>query len=478
MKKRTRKLTSLLAAAAMGISMMSVMPMEASAANNSKFTNATATFTYSIQNGAAEISDVAPKNVKNAYGEIRIDVPATINGFPVVLGSYAFYRMNNPIAVNCMNVSGIKSRAFFLCNGLSEIILRSNCKNIASSAFYDCDNLKRVMLQGNSYAVEDDSSLTIESYAFTDCGNLEYLSFGCRDDIIIKPNAFYGSMKLKNFDRTKASFDHCSMYVQPGAFNGTGIVNNANAVKNVSAMANKNGRYNCGDAKKMLGNVVIVNLLVNTTDLPYYTYGPAYGANYGAGYNSWLLEEEAKKYGANLEIQNISAKINSQMTSGEVQSCGNFTSKDVCLQGLKNEFSFLSGCTTMAQATQTLKQHYNADQLAYVVNLNGDAGSFAYSFMNAREYAVVFSKSTVSYNNDHVWMHEVCHLFGAMDVYESRVNNGTYTSTYLNHDIMFHNEPNVGWFTACNLGWTDTVLTEDFNAVVRNDNASVWIDRD
>ena len=478
MKKHARRITSLVAAAAMSTAMVSVMPMEASAATNQTYSNNTATFTYSIKDGTAEISDVAPKNVTNAYGEITINVPATINNYPVVLGSYSFYRMNSPIAVDCMNVSAIKSKAFFVCNGLSEIILRSNCKNIASSAFYDCDNLKRVMLQGSSFAVEDGSSLTIESYAFTDCGNLDYLSFGCRDDIIIKPNAFYGSMKLKNFDRTKASFDHCSLYVQPGAFNGTGIVNNSNAVKSASYMASHNGRYNCGDGKKMVGNVLIVNLLVNATDLPAYTYGSSYGANYGAGYNSWLLEEEAKKYGANLDIQTISATVSSKMKASEIKSCGDFTSRAVCLEGLKREYSFLSGCSSMTQATQALKQHYNADQIAYVVNLNADEGSFAYSFMQSKEYAVVFSKSTVSYNNGHVWMHEVCHLFGAMDVYEGRVNNDSYTSTYLNHDIMYHNEPNVGWFTACNLGWTDTVLAEDYNAVVRNDNSAVWIDRD
>lgn len=482
MKKRICKIASFIAAASLSASLVTQMPMSASAAPTYYYYNdtySTIQYTLTTVNGEAraEITKVTSKDWVNSSGNVFIYIPTRLSGRPVSFGSYAFQQMNTPFEINATDIREIKSYAFYNCKGLKEFYVSQKTTNIANSAFYGCTNLEKAIFQGYQYSVNDDSSLTIETNAFRTCTALNTISFGCRDDIIIKTNAFNGCKNLKNFDRFKASNDHSSMYVQSGAFNGTGIVSNSNAVKSASFMASHNGRYNCGDAKKMVGNVLIMNLLVNATDLPSYDSNSSYGVYYGAGYNSSLLEGEARKYGVSLDIQAVGATINTNMKASEIAGCGNFTSSNVCRDGLKNKFSFLSGCTNMDQVTAALKQHYNADQIAYVVNLNANQGCYAYSFMGSKEYAVVYSKCSVSYNNAHVWLHEVCHLFGAMDEYEGRVNNSSYTSTYMNHDAMFHNEPNIGWFTACNIGWTDTVLTEDYNAVVR-DGAAGWIDYD
>ena len=469
MKKRTHKIASLITAASLSASLAAQMPMSVSAAAYLTYSNATATFTYSIKNGTAEISDVSPKNVKNGYGQISIDVPAKINNYPVVLGTYSFYRMNAPMDVDCMNVSEIKSKAFFNCNGLSEIILRQNCKKIASNAFYNCDSLKRIMLQGSSYAVNDGSSLTIESYAFNDCNNVDYLSFGCRDDIIIKPNAFYGSTRLKSFDRTKASFDHTSMYVQAGAFNGTGIVNNPDALVSSSLVRSKIFWSNIGWSRKLEGKVLVVDLVTQTPDAPY--YDETRPTNRTA-HNCRLLEREAAKYGVNLNITNISAKVTTSKNSWEIDGRNTFLSEaeyDV-LQGLKAKFSFLSNCYDIDTATNRLKMWYNVSEIAYVVDINKDKQCCAWPNTD-REYCVVYDRNSNGVNNganhETVVMHELAHLFGAPDVYNNGITvNPSYTKTYMKNDMMHDNLENVGWYTACTLGWTDSALKEDAVAVM------------
>ncbi|MCR4761582.1 MAG: leucine-rich repeat domain-containing protein [Oscillospiraceae bacterium] len=469
MKKPFRNMTSLVSAAVMCAAFAAQMQVSASAAGNF-CENETARFKYTIRDNTAEITDVAGKGFTDETGRLCINVPSEIEALPVVIGSFAFSEMNEPVQINCADVTAIRNNAFFCCSGISEFVVGKKCEKISPCAFYDCDNLESVLFDGSETAVEDDSRLEIESYAFNNCDNLRSIQFKCRDDIIIKPKAFYGCMNLKDLDENSVSQDHSSLYVQEGAFIGTGIVNNPNAVRTADYMKEHNARYNRGDAKKLKGNVLIVNLLVASPDHKTWNPDKAKRMRDDATNDSILLEQEAEKYGVEVSIDNAFIEMYSDKDRYDRAEDFVDTSNEV-LNAVKSEYPFLYRYKNMKDATQALKAFLGYDEIAYVVFAEGNWQSAAYAKRDYeydyRELAYVYTEWSNSRNHEYAWMHEVCHLFGAMDVYPIRDVDADYTGTYMNGDVMEKDKwPNIGWFIACNLGWTDTVLTKDYNAVI------------
>ena len=460
MKKQLRKISSIVLSATLTAAMAAQMPFSASAAS-ATFENYTARFTYSIKNGTAEISNVSPRNVKNGAGETIIEVPTYIRNYPVVLGTYSFYRISTPISVSSLEAIEIKDKAFFVCSGLKEISLRERCRKVNTNAFYDCDNLKTVTFRGSNNAVNDNSSLTIESYAFNDCSKLNSLNFGCRDDIIIKPNAFYGCMSLKNFNKDNASADHSSLYVQAGAFNGTGIVNNRKAVVPASKVESLIPACRNSYNQKMVGKVLIVDLVTQTPDTPYYN---AAEPSRIAAYNSTLLEQEAAKYGVNLDIINATGYVYTNTNALDVARDPGFVDRPEVMYGLKSSFPFLSTCNSLDEAVYRLKMYYGASEVSFVFDVNADNVCSTWTG-GQHEFSVVYQRCSAGYNHSTVWMHEVAHAFGAYDAYRGNYN---YVNTYLTEDIMNYNLENVGWLAACQLGWTDTALSDDVTGVFGN----------
>ncbi len=485
MTKRMRKASAgVLMAAMAAITCMApaaetIAPLQSvsiSASAAATWSNDTATFTYTVKDGYAVISNVAPKGKKNYAGNVYVFFPAEIAGCKVALGSYAFSGVSTPIDINASNVAKVEKYAFHYCTGITEIYL-AGCEDLASYAIYRCSNLKTLCFPGVQTTTNDDSKLTINTNAVYYCPDLEKVSFGCKDDIIIRRNAFYGCSKLKGCDKWSVSSDHTSFYVNPGAFASSGILNSG-TVKTASFMSKYNGRYNVGDGKKMTGKTVAVTLFVNTTDTPSWTYGSRYGYNSNVGRNVYELEREAVKYNQTLDIEHLNVNVSSKMKKSAVESNGNFSRSSVVLDACKNTFSYLSSCTNMDQVTDKIKSQLNADNVVYMVAINSGGRAKAYSFNSANEYAIVYKDGqSAPYLDEYTWMHEFCHLFGAMDVYAgSGVANSDYTNQFLSMDIMNQNKPNVGWFTACNIGWTDTVLLDDFNNIVVKDAAPTSFD--
>ena len=474
MKKHIRKIASIMLSATLGAAMVSQMPLTASAASYT-YEDQYSKISYNLVTDEgetrAEITSVVSKNYTLSSGNVFIYIPDTLQNYPVILGSYAFSSMNTKFEVTC-SPKKIKAYAFYKCNGLEEFYVSQNCESVESYAFYNCDYLKRAIFTGYGFQTEDDSKLEIKTKAYYSCDRLNYIAFGCRDDIIINRRAFYGSYNLTSMSNDNASFDHCSMYVQEGAFEGTGLVGTNKSIVPASSVASRYGWYDRGKAGQMVGDVLIVNLLVNTPDTPAFEYSPSYGVNYGAGYNSWLLEQEAAKYGVDLDINNQSVHVSTSLNVNSICNTSTFTSRAEVLSALKKQYAFLSGCSSISAAEDALMDHFGCNQIAFIVNLNCDGRSFAWVTKESAEYAVVFYRGTVSYNNGHVWLHEVCHLFGAHDVYEEVASNDWYVGRYMNKDLMYHNEVNIGWFTACTLGWTDTAMKSDADAVWGTNNAS------
>lgn len=430
------------------------------------------TITYSISGGYALISNVTLKN-DSTY----MYVPQELGGYDVALGYKCFNNLDQLENANISNVKKINSYAFYQCNNLKDIFV---CADVVNSyAFYNCTGLQMAVFPGSQYADFSDTKITLNSYAFYNCPNINRIAFGCRNDIIVRKNAFYGSTLLSDFDKFQASSDHSSIYINEGAFNGTGIVSNTEAVIPVSTMANNNGRYNVGDAKKLVGNTVVVSLLVNTSDTSDFTTSQinSYNSNVVKCMNE--LENEASKYSKSLSMQHIPITVNYNGNKASIESNDDFVNNYQVLNSCKSAYSFLSGCSNMTAVTNAIKSEFNADNVAYMVVLNTSGQDYSYSFKTSKEFSVIHSQGAYSYNDDYVWMHELLHLFGAMDLYEGKVQNAGYTKQFLSYDIMYHNVGgSVGWFTACNVGWTDTVLAPDFNNIIRPDGNATTVDYD
>lgn len=485
MTKRMRKASAgVLMAVAAAITCMApaaetIAPLQSvsiSASAAATWSNDTATFTYTVKDGYAVISKVAPKGKKNYAGVTYVFIPSDINGYKIALGSYAFNQISTPIDINASNVKKVEKYAFYRCTAIDEISL-AGCEDLATYGIYRCSNLKSVCFPGVQSATTDGSTLNINTDGIYYCPDLENVSFGCKDDIIIHTRAFSGCTKLKGFNKWSISSDHASFYPHTNAFSSSGI-NGSGTIKTASFMSKYNGRYNVGDGKKMTGKTVAVTLFVNTTDTPSWTYGSRYGYNSNVGRNVYELEQEAVKYNQTLDIEHLNVNVSSKMKKSAVESNGNFSRSSVVLNACKNTFSYLSECTNMDQVTDKIKSQLNADNVVYMVAINSGGRAKAYSFKTANEYAVVYKDGqSAPYLDEYTWMHEFCHLFGAMDVYEgSGVANSGYTNQFLSMDIMNQNKPNVGWFTACNIGWTNTVLLDDFNNIVVMDAAPTSFD--
>lgn len=178
-------------------------------------------------------------------------------------------------------------------------------------------------------------------------------------------------------------------------------------------------------------------------------------------------------------MQHIPITVNYNGNKASIESNDDFVNNYQVLNSCKSAYSFLSGCSNMTAVTNAIKSEFNADNVAYMVVLNTSGQDYSYSFKTSKEFSVIHSQGAYSYNDDYVWMHELLHLFGAMDLYEGKVQNAGYTKQFLSYDIMYHNVGgSVGWFTACNVGWTDTVLAPDFNNIIRPDGNATTVDYD
>ena len=103
---------------------------------------ATTTFTYTLSNGEATITGAS--NITSV-----LDIPATIDGYPVV---------------------AIGERAFIQGKSIERLIIPNGVTNIGEWAFFNCDKLREVIVP--------DSVVDIGTFAFNDCSALTSVSIG------------------------------------------------------------------------------------------------------------------------------------------------------------------------------------------------------------------------------------------------------------------------------------------------------------
>lgn len=132
------------------------------------------------------------------------------------------------------------------------------------------------------------------------------------------------------------------------------------------------------------------------------------------------------------------------------------------------------GYNSYIEMNRELKRELNVSQVAYLIIVNKEGRSYKHShpygpFERPTEFCVFFSQS-IGYTDTSCYSsigHEILHLFGAEDYYNS-VNyperNKLATELYPN-DIMFAtaddiNEKNIGAYTAYSVGWLNELPEE------------------
>ena len=99
-----------------------------------------ATFTYSITNGQATITQYSGNSTD-------VVIPASIGGYPVAsIGENAFASSGITSIILADGISRIDDSAFLYCNALKKVTLPSSITSIGSGAFYDCESLADIPL--------------------------------------------------------------------------------------------------------------------------------------------------------------------------------------------------------------------------------------------------------------------------------------------------------------------------------------------
>ena len=146
---------------------------------------AQAQFYYTASNGVATIVEYAGPGG-------AVNIPGTINGMPVIIGSYAFDDNASVEVVNISNgVISIEPAAFLNCTSLASVTVPGSVSSIQEYAFYYCTNLTNIVIENGvtdigPWAFLMDYSLAsisipgsvtnVESYCFEWCTGLKYVT--------------------------------------------------------------------------------------------------------------------------------------------------------------------------------------------------------------------------------------------------------------------------------------------------------------
>ena len=161
-------------------------------------------FTYSVSNGAIEITDYP----EEAVGEVEI--PTEIDGMPVVtIGLGAFWKCGNLTSITIPNsVMTVAEGAFSECSSLTSITIPNSVTTIKDEAFSKCDRLTSVTISN--------SVTTISEGEFSECSSLTSITIP-NSVTTIGEGAFYEcssltSLTIPNSVTTikENAFSHCT----------------------------------------------------------------------------------------------------------------------------------------------------------------------------------------------------------------------------------------------------------------------------
>lgn len=201
--KTITKLTSLVLALLMLISVFAVAPLTASAET---FTSGD--YSYQVlSDGTAEITGYMGTATE-------ITIPDELDGYTVTsIGENAFGNRSNLKSVNIPDsVTSIGDKAFYNCTSLTGVVIPAKVIGIGNKAFYNCTSITSITFSANV------TSIYYESFSF--CSSLESVVLGkgvssinsfsglfyyCSSIIVDDDNEYYSSLDgvLYNKDRTE-----------------------------------------------------------------------------------------------------------------------------------------------------------------------------------------------------------------------------------------------------------------------------------
>ena len=207
MRKKVKKLTSVILAVVMMFGILTIVPLTVSAATYGDFE-------YTLED------DYTCTITKYNGSAANVTIPSEIDGYKVLsIGNYAFYNCTSMESVTVSNSIGyIGLGAFSGCTNLKNIDIRTSGGNtiyIYDGAFYGCTSLDNVVIPGSvrfisqttgstfagctnlKSVVIENGVTTIVQAIFENCVNLENVTIP-NTVTEIYPLAFIGCTKLKS----------------------------------------------------------------------------------------------------------------------------------------------------------------------------------------------------------------------------------------------------------------------------------------
>ena len=165
--KRSNKIISIVLAIVMVFSLLTVVPLSASAAqtgnNRSSAVNPYSNIRYRVLDDEAKTAEIT------AYGNTTgtVTIPSQIDSFTIVsVAKEAFYGCSDMLEIYIPNtVTSIGDSAFANCTGLLEVVIPPSVTSIGSNAFSGCTRLYRMSVdEGNTvYDSRDNCRAIIET---------------------------------------------------------------------------------------------------------------------------------------------------------------------------------------------------------------------------------------------------------------------------------------------------------------------------
>ena len=167
---------------------------------------------------------------------------------------------------------------------------------------------------------------------------------------------------------------------------------------------------NRGWSKKLVGKVTLVNLMVDDTSAVWASEKDVRALKKDVQEACDVMQKHAGEYGVKLDLHPVYHRVQIECKAGR-------TNHD----NFREKLPKALGCKTMKEVHEKFKKQYGGDEVALVVMPHHAARSFAFmaddrSSDKYAEYAMVYEEGW-SHDRAGTYIHEVFHVFGAVDFY-------------------------------------------------------------
>lgn len=227
--------------------------------------------------------------------------------------------------------------------------------------------------------------------------------------------------------------------------------------------------YDLGTCKDLSGNVSVILFYIDDFESAWTDEEISRFTEYEVEPGLLFLEQEAKKYGIELDLT-VKKSYSSIFYDDEViTSIANtgLASADVLWHA-----AVQSGYSSSTKMIEALRKKYKTEEIVCITVFNKGGTSYALNPKRGTdtkidEHCIVFARELNTANNGPegsqaaVVAHEMLHLYGAEDLYAS-TSRKSLARRYFPNDIMLSAAYDIGTntvdaATAFYIGWTDTV---------------------